>query len=140
MKSFRHSYTLSPSFEPLFLISNERCCDSEDVLFSNYLNVSFRFEICACRIEIIRGRPYKSLTGRFTKTERQLHFFLAFFVQYSFRIISWFREYTCKRKKLSILAPYGLLFVTYDQEFVLHCCRWLKYMFFASATKQNIYD
>lgn len=65
MKSFRHSYTLSPSFEPLFLISNERCCDSEDVLFSNYLNVSFRFEICACRIEIIRGRPYKSLTGRF---------------------------------------------------------------------------
>lgn len=70
MKSFRHSYTLSPSFEPLFLISNERCCDSEDVLFSNNLDVSFRFEICACRIEIIRGRPYKSLTGRFTKTER----------------------------------------------------------------------
>lgn len=131
MKSFRHSYTLSPSFEPLFLISNERCCDSEDVLFSNYLNVSFRFEICACRIEIIRGRPYKSLTGRFTKTERQLHLF-SFFCSILLQI-SWFREY--KRKKLSILAPYGLLFVTYDQEFVLHRCRWLKYMYFCFSNK-----
>lgn len=65
MKSFWYFYILSFLFEFFFLILNERCCDFEDVLFFNYLNVFFCFEICVCRIEIIRGWFYKFLMGCF---------------------------------------------------------------------------